>query len=212
MSKKSTISEIETELRQAKSTLAEISSRFDEFAKAQARLIDSGDLLGLARLKRDAGNLETELLTASDDVQSLESQLAELRVAVHKPKFDAALKTHLAAVQAETKAAEKLLAALDAVLSAATAMQDLSGNVATTYHAARELHNLAGLDHELRWPSPDGQIPIKISNLMNSLRDELVRTIRIYEDRLPQSQSIEALRIFERQQEELVRNSGRGLR
>lgn len=209
MSKKSTILETEGELRQAKATLAEISSRFDEFAKAQARLISSNDLIGLARLKRDAGNLETELLTASDDVQSLESQLAELRTAEHKPKFDAALKTHLAAVQAETKAAEKLLAALDAVLSAATAMQDLSDEVAQTYGACRELHGRAGLTNELRWPQPDGKIETQIDARANGLRDELMRTIRTYQDRVPQFQSLEGIRFLENQQAEMAKNSGR---
>lgn len=212
MSKKSTISEIEGELRQAKAQLSEISSRFDEFAKAQARLIDSGDLLGLARLKRETGDIETELLTASDAVQALESRLAETRRAEYKPKFDGALKDHLGAVKAEAAAGERLLAALDGCLEACTDMQNLSDEVAATYHAARELHNLAGLDHELRWPSPDGQIPIKISNLMNSLRDELMRTIRTYEGRLPQFQSLEGLRIIEQQQAEMIENSGRGLR
>jgi len=203
------IKKIETELRQAKSTLSEISGRFDEFAKHQARLVDSGDLLGLARLKRDTGDIETELLAASDSVQALESRLAELQMAEYRPKFDAALKTHLAAVQAEAKSAEKLLAALDAVFSAATDMQDKSDSVAETYNDARELHNRAGLDHELRWPAPDGQITIKISNLANSLRDELMRTIRLYEDRVPQFQSLEGIRFLENQQAEMAKNSGR---
>jgi len=212
MTKKSTISETEGELRQAKATLAEISGRFDEFAKAQARLIDSGDLIGLARLKRDTGDIESELLTASDSVQSLESRLSELQMAEYKPQFDKAHKTHLAAVKAETEAAEKLLAALDAVFSAATDMQNLSDSVAETYNDARELHNRAGLDHELRWPAPDGQILIKISNLANSLRDELMRTIRLYEDRVPEFQSLEGLRIIEQQQAEMAKNSGRWFR
>lgn len=209
MSKKSTILETEGELRQAKATLAEISGRFDEFAKAQARLIDSGDLLGLARLKRETGDIETELLTASDSVQTLESQLSELQMAEHRPQFDKAHKTHLAAVQAETKAAEKLFAALDAVLSAATAMQDLSDEVAQTYGVCRELHNRAGLDHELRWPAPDGQVLIKAGNLSNSLRDELMRTIRLYEDRVPQFQSLEGIRFAEQQRVEMAKNGWR---
>lgn len=209
MSKKSTISEIEGELRQAKAQLSEISSRFDEFAKAQARLIDSGDLLGLARLKRDTGDIEAELLAASDSVQALESRLFELRQAEYRPKFDAALKTHLAAVRDETNAAEKLLAELGRCLEACTDMQNLSDSVAETYNDARELHNRAGLDHELRWPAPDGQITIKISNLANSLRDELMRTIRLYEDRVPQFQSLEGIRFLENQQAEMAKNSGR---
>lgn len=209
MSKKSTISEIETELRQAKSTLSEISGRFDEFAKHQARLVDSGDLLGLARLKRDTGGLEDELLTASDAVQTLESRLSELQMAEYRPKFDEALKTHLAAVQAETKAAEKLLAALDAVFSAATDVQDLSDEVAQTYGVCRELHNLAGLDHELRWPAPDGKVETQIDSRANGLRDELMRTIRIYRDRVPQFQSLEGIRFLENQQAEMAKNSGR---
>lgn len=212
MSKKSTISEIEGELRQAKSQLSEISGRFDEFAKAQARLIDSGDLIGLARLKRGAGNIESELLTASDSVQSLESRLSELQMAEYKPKFDEALKTHLAAVQAETKAAEKLLAALDGCLEACTDMQNLSDEVAATYHAARDLHNRAGLTDELHWPQPDGKIETQISVRANGLRDELMRTIRIYQDRIPQLQSIEGLRVIERQQAEMAKNSGRWFR
>lgn len=212
MSKKSTISETESQLRQAKATLAEISSRFDEFAKAQARLISSNDLVGLARLNKEHTGLEDSLLAADDAVQALESRLSVLRQAEYKPKFDEALKTHLAAVQAETKAAEKLLAALDAVFSAAADMQNLSDEVAQTYGVCRELHSRAGLANELRWPQPDGKIETQIDARANGLRDELVRTIRIYQDRVPQSQSIEALRIFERQQEELVKNSGRGLR
>ncbi|CAD84142.1 MULTISPECIES: hypothetical protein [Nitrosomonas] len=206
------IKKIETELLAAKATLSEISGRFKEFSDTQARLSADGDLLGLARLNKEHTGLEDSLLAADDTVRALESRLSVLRQAEYRPQFDKAHKTHLGAVQAETKAAEKLLAAIDAVFSAATDMQNLSDEVAATYHAARDLHNRAGLDHELRWPAPDGQIPIKISDRMNSLRDELVRTIRLYEDRLPQSQSLEGLRIIEQQQEELVRNSGRGFR
>lgn len=212
MSKKSTISEIEGELRQAKAQLSEISGRFDEFAKAQARLIDSGDLLGLARLKRDTGDIESELLAASDSVRTLESRLSELQMAEYRPKFDEALKTHLAAVKAETKAAEKLLAALDAVFSAATDMQNLSDEVAATYHAARDLHNSAGLTDELHWPQPDSKIETQIDARANGLRDELMRTIRTYQDRVPQFQSLEGLRIAERQQAEMIKNSGRWFR
>ncbi len=206
------IKKIETELLAAKATLSEISGRFDEFAKAQARLIDSGDLLGLARLKRDTGDIETELLAASDSVQALESQISVLRQAEYKPQFDKAHKTHLATVQAEAKAAEKLLAAIDACFKACTDMQNLSDTVRETYNTARELHNLAGLDHELRWPAPDGQIPIKIDARANGWHDELVRTIRLYEDRVPQFQSLEGIRFLENQQAEMAKNSGRGLR
>jgi len=212
MTKKSTISEIEGELRAAKETLAEISSRFDEFAKAQARLIDSGDLIGLARLKRDTGDIETELLAASDSVQALELRLAELQMAEYKPQFDKAHKTHLGAVKAEAAAGERLLAALDAVFSAATDMQDLSDEVAQTYGVCRELHNLAGLDHELRWPAPDGKVETQIDSRANGLRDELMRTIRLYQDRVPQFQSLEGIRFLENQQAEMAKNSGRWFR
>lgn len=206
------IKKIEGELLAAKATLAEISKRFDEFAKAQARLVDSGDLVGLARLKRETGNLETELLTASDAVQALESRLAGLQMAEYKPKFDAALKTHLAAVKAETEAAEKLLAALDAVFSAATDMQDLSDEVAQTYGVCRDLHNRAGLTDELHWPQPDGKVETQIDARANGLRDELMRTIRIYRDRVPQFQSLEGIRFLENQQAEMAKNSGRWFR
>lgn len=209
MSKKSDTLEVEGELRQAKARLSEVSSRFDEFAKTQARLIDSGDLLGVVKLKRETGDIETELLAASDSVQALELRLAELQMAEYKPRFDAALKTHLTAVQAETKAAEKLLAVLDAVFSAATDMQDLSDEVAQTYGVCRELHNLAGLDHELRWPAPDGKVETQIDSRANGLRDELMRTIRIYKDRVPQFQSLEGIRFLENQQAEMAKNSGR---
>lgn len=202
-------SKTEDELRKAKETLAEISGRFDEFAKAQARLIDSGDLVGLARLKRDTGDIETELIAADDRVQALESRLSEARQAEYRPQFDEAHKTHLGAVKAEAAAVEKLLDALDAVLSAATDMQNKSDEVASTYNAARDLHNRAGLDHELRWPAPDGQVLIKAGNLSNSLRDELMRTIRLYEDRVPQFQSLEGIRFAEQQRVEMAKNSWR---
>lgn len=212
MSKKSTISEIETELLAAKATLSEISGRFKEFSDTQARLSADGDLLGLARLNKEHTGLEDRLLAADDVVRALESRLSELQMAEYRPKFDEALKTHLAAVQAETKAAEKLLAALDAVFSAATDMQDLSDEVAQTYGVCRDLHNRAGLTDELRWPQPDGKVETQIDSRANGLRDELMRTIRIYRDRVPQFQSLEGIRFLENQQAEMAKNSGRWFR
>lgn len=203
------MSKIENELRQAREALAEISSRFKEFSATQARLIDSNDLVGLARLNKEHSGLEDDLIAADDAVRVLESQLSELQMAEYRPQFDKAHKTHLSAVQAEAKAAEKLLAALGGCLEACTDMQNLSDEVAATYHDARELHNRAGLDHELRWPQPDGQALTKLGNLANSLRDELMRTIRLYEDRVPQFQSLEGIRFAEQQQAEMAKNSWR---
>lgn len=200
---------IESELRQAKETLAEISGRFKEFSDAQAHLVDSGDLIGLAKLKRDTGDIETELLAADDRVQALESRLSELQMAEYRPQFDEAHKTHLAAVQAEAKAVEKLLAELGRCLEACANLQNASDLVRDTYHTARELHNRAGLDHELKWPQPDGQASIKLGNLANGLRDELPRTIRIYEDRIPGFQSLEGLANIEKQQEQMAKNNWR---
>lgn len=203
------IEKIETELRQAKAQLSEISGRFDEFVKAQARLSADGDLLGLARLNKEHTGLEDSLLAADDAVRALESRLSELQMAEYKPKFDEALKAHLGAVKAEAAAGERLLAALDAVFSAATDMQDKSDEVGATYHAARDLHNLAGLDHELRWPAPDSKIEAQLSAKANSLRDELMRTIRVHQDRVLQAQSLEGLRVIEQQHSEMIKNRGR---
>lgn len=203
------IKKIETELLAAKATLAEISAKFKGFSDAQARLSADGDLVGLARLNKEHAGLEDDLIAASDGVQALESRLAELKMKEHRPKFDAAHKTHLSAVKAEAAAVEKLLAELGRCLEACTDMQNLSDEVAATYHDARELHNRAGLDHELRWPQPDGQALTKLGNLANSLRDELMRTIRLYEDRVPQFQSLEGIRFAEQQQAEMAKNSWR---
>lgn len=202
----------EGELRLAKETLAEVSKRFKEFSDAQAQLVDSGDLIGLARLNKEHAGLEDDLIAADDAVRALESRLSETRRAEHKPKFDEAHKTHLSAVKAEAKAVEKLLVALDGCLKACTDMQNLSDEVARTYHDARDLHSRAGLDRELRWPAPDGQILIKLGNLTNGLRDELMRTTRLYEDRVPEFQSLEGIRFAEQQQAEMIKNSVRGFR
>lgn len=203
------IKKIETELREAKETLSEISSRFDEFAKAQVRLVDSGDLIELARLKRDTVGLEDDLIAADDAVRALESRLAELQMAEYKPQFDKAHKAHLATVKAEAAACERLLAALGRCLEACTDLQNASDEVARTYHDARELHGRAGLDYELKWPAPDGQVLTKLGNLTNGLRDELMRTTRLYEDRVPQFQSLEGIRFAEQQQIEMAKNSWR---
>lgn len=200
---------IESELRLAKETLAEISAKFKGFSDAQARLSADGDLVGLARLNKEHAGLEDDLIAADDRVQALESRLSALRQAEYRPQFDRARKTHLSAVKAEAAAVEKLLDAIGAVLSAATDLQNASDEVARTYHDARQLHGRAGLDHELRWPEPNGQILIKIGNLMNGLRDELPRTIRIYEDRIPGFQSLEGLANIEEQQKQMAQNAWR---
>lgn len=203
------IKKIEGELRKAEESRAEISGRFKEFSDTQAQLVSANDLVGLARLNKEHAGLEDDLIAADDAVRALESRLAELQMAEYKPQFDKAHKAHLATVKAEAAACERLLAALGRCLEACTDLQNASDEVARTYHDARELHGRAGLDYELKWPAPDGRVLIKAGNLSNSLRDELMRTIRLYEDRVPQFQSLEGIRFAEQQRVEMAKNSWR---